>query len=223
MGWLFYGDRHITSYADEKADIARICTNMHDIMEQRPIQMSKVGSTWYVAVKSTPKNGHQFDRKTYVLDEDGSYVFAAVFLTKYDDGCFGYKDMDETMGPAVAKAPLSLLSKLSDLVDPECYAHRWRADCRSWAEIPRYDVGDIIKLAKPIALSDGSTVETVECTTYRRGSRNMRCYRDVKTKTLCRLSKRCFVGSVLVKNAKAAATSVLDEFYGRGLDAAVQP
>jgi len=217
MGWLFYNDRRISTYAEEKAEIARICTNSHDTLEQRPIQMSKVGSTWYVAVRSTPVGDHKFDEKTYVLDADGSYVFGAVFLVRYDDGCFGYKDMDETMGPAMAQAPLGLLAKLSELVDPDCYAHRWREDCRKWAAIPKYEVGDIIKLAKPVNLTDGTTVETVECTTYRRGRRNMRCYRDVVTKTLCRLSKPCFMGSTLVKSEQVAATSVLEEFFTRHL------
>ena len=215
MGWLFYTDRRVSNYAEEKAEIMRICRHVGSEVKQEPIQMSKVGSTWYVAVRTTPIGDFKIKNTDFVLDENGSYVFAAVFLVRYDDGCFGYKDMDESMGPAEAKAPISLLDKLSKLATEDTYAHRWRRDCRAWAAIPSYNVGDVIKLAKPVNLTDGSKVEVVECTTYRRGRRNMRCYKDRRTGTLCRLSKPCLIGSELIETRSVGGTSVLDEFRAR--------
>lgn len=65
-------------------------------------------------------------------------VWAAVFLVKFvplgQDGCnFGWKDMDETMGPCEADCPRRILELLTP-TDNE-YANDWRARC--WAKINR--------------------------------------------------------------------------------------
>ena len=66
------------------------------------LKACKVGTTWYAAVKVT-----NFDETP---DEDGSITFAAVFLTRHDDGCWGYKNMEESAGPAVSRAPIGILT-----------------------------------------------------------------------------------------------------------------
>jgi hypothetical protein len=68
-------------------------------------------------------NESAIDDQTYITDVDGSITFAAVFLTRYDDGCWGYMDVEEGAGPVESCAPLSLLALLSDLKDPDSYAH----------------------------------------------------------------------------------------------------
>ena len=161
MGWLFYTDRRVQTYADEKAEIARLCTFEGDTRKTELVKACKVGSTWYAAAKVTNLDGTPVEDTTYVTDADGSITFAAVFLTRYDDGCWGYKDMEESAGPVESRAPLSLLALLSELKDLDSYAHAWRQRCQDWAAIPDYEEGDKIRLAAPVTLTDGSTCQIV--------------------------------------------------------------
>ena len=112
MGWLFYTDGRVQTYADEKAEIARLCTFEGERRKTELVKACKVGSTWYAAAKVTNIDGTPVEDTTYVTDADGSITFAAVFLTRYDDGCWGYKDMEESAGPVESRAPLSLLALL---------------------------------------------------------------------------------------------------------------
>ena len=217
MGWLFYTDRRVQTYADEKAEIARLCTFESDTRKTVLLKACKVGSTWYAAAKVTNVDGSPVEDATYITDADGSITFAAVFLTRYDEGCWGYKDMEESAGPVESRAPLSLLALLSELKDPDSYAHAWRQRCRDWAAIPNFQEGDRIRLAAPVALTDGSTCQIVTATHYRRGRQKRRCYRIEETGGLVRLSKATFAGSELLCSAKSAASPVLAEFYeGQG-------
>jgi hypothetical protein len=213
MGWMFYTDRRIQTYSDEKAEIQRLCKTDNDDMSMSAVRCTKVGSTWYAAVNVQRKAGCDISETSYVLDDDNSFTFAAIFLTKYDEGCFGYKDMEESAGPNEARAPLGLLNLLSDLTDTEGYAAKWRAQCRAWADIPTYKEGDHIRLNTPIKLTDGSSVQELQATSYQRRGRTMRCYRQVGTSMLIRLSKRCFVDSTLIKPAGATQSNVLAEFF----------
>lgn len=213
MGWLFYTDRRVKTYADEKAEISRLCTFETDARKTELVKACKLGSTWYAAAKVTSLDGAPIEDRTYVTDSDGTITFGAVFLTRYDDGCWGYKDMEESAGPVESRAPLGLLAFLSELKDPDSYAHAWRQRCRDWAAIPDYDEGDRIKLAKPVTLTDGSTCQIVTATHYRRGRQKRRCYRIAETGGLVRLSKGSLAGSELLNSAKGAASPVLAEFF----------
>ena len=219
MGWLFYADRRVKTYADEKAEITRLCTFESDAHKTVLLKACKVGSTWYAAAKVTNIDGSRIEDSTYVTDEGGSITFGAIFLTRYDDGCWGYKDMEEAAGPVESRAPLRLLALLSELKDPDSYAHAWRQRCRDWAAIPDYDEGDRIRLASPVTLTDGSTCQIVAATHYRRGGKKRRCYRIEETGGLVRLSKASLAGSELLSSAKGDASPVLAEFFaGRGSD-----
>jgi len=213
MGWLFYTDRRVKTYADEKAEITRLCSFETNTRKTVLIKACKVGSTWYAAAKVTSLDGLPVDDRTYVTDTDGSITFGAVFLTRYDDGCWGYKDMEESAGPVESRAPLCILTPLSDLKDPDSYAHVWRQRCRDWAAIPDYAEGDKIKLAEPVSLSDGSTCQIVTATHYRRGRQKRRCYRIEETGGLVRLSKASLAGSNLLSSSKGDASPVLAEFF----------
>lgn len=213
MGWLFYTDRRVKTYADEKAEIARLCTFETETRRTELLKACKVGSTWYAVARVTNLDGSPVEDATYVTDEDGSTTFGAVFLTRYDDGCWGYKDMEESAGPVESRAPLSLLGLLSELKDPDSYAHAWRQRCRDWAAIPDYEEGDKIRLAAPVTLTDGSTCQIVTATHYRRGAQKRRCYRIEETGGLVRLSKASLAGSELLGSAKGAASPVLAEFF----------
>lgn len=213
MGWLFYTDRKVKTYADEKAEIARLCTFDTDTRSTKLVKTSKVGSTWYAAARVTHLDGSPVDNRTYATDMDGSITFGAVFLTRYDDGCWGYKDMEESAGPVESRAPLGVLDLLSALKDPDSYAHAWRQRCRDWAAIPNYEEGDKIRLAKPVSLTDGSTCQIVTATHYNCGRQKRRCYRNEETGGLVRLSKASLAGSTLIDSAKACASPVLAEFF----------
>lgn len=213
MGWLFYTDRRVKSYADEKAEIARLCTFQVDTRKTELVKSCKVGSTWYAAARVVNLDGTPVEDRTYVTDADGSITFGAVFLTRYDDGCWGYKDMEESAGPVESCAPVSLLNLLSDLKDPDSYAHAWRQRCRDWAAIPNYQEGDKIKLANPVTLTDGSICQIVTATHYRRGRQNRRCYRIEETGGLVRLSKASLAGSELIGSTKGDTSPVLAEFF----------
>jgi len=97
-------------------------------------------TTAYIAFE-TPKGG----------------VAAAVFLlgyavkARYD---FGYKDMDETMGPVESDCPERILKLLT--AEPIGYAKEWRERC--WQRIhnkQRVLSGAIFRTAEPIKFSDG--------------------------------------------------------------------
>ena len=217
MGWLFYTDRRVQTYADEKAEITRLCTFETDTRRTTLVKASKVGSTWYAAVKVVARDAGPLEDGTYVTDKDGSFTFGAVFLTRMDDGCWGYKDMEESAGPCESRAPLSVLNLLSELKDTDSYAHAWRQRCRDWAAIPDYAEGDKIKLASPVKLSDGSTCQIVTATHYRRGRQKRRCFRIEETGCLVRLSKASLVGSTLISREIAEGSAVLAEFFaGQG-------
>ncbi len=213
MGWLFYTDRRVQTYADEKAEITRLCTFETDTRRTKLIKASKVGSTWYAAAKVVACDAGPLVDRTYVTDKDGTFTFGAVFLTRYDDGCWGYKDMEESAGPCASRAPLSILNLLSKLKDPDSYANAWRQRCRDWAAIPDYAEGDKIKLVAPVTLSDGSTCQFVTATHYRRGRQKRRCNRIEGTGSLVRLSKASLAGSTLISREIAENSTVLAEFF----------
>ena len=53
MGWLFYTDGRVQTYADEKAEIARLCTFESDTRKTELVKAGKVGSTWYAATHTS--------------------------------------------------------------------------------------------------------------------------------------------------------------------------
>lgn len=83
------------------------------------LKSAMVGSVYYAAVQ-TDKPGRE------------SSVWAAVFLTcgmvKHDGCIWGYKDMDETVGPCESKCPASILALLTP-TDSQ-WANEWRERCR---------------------------------------------------------------------------------------------
>lgn len=216
MGWLFYTDpSRVRGYAGEKAEITRLTTHASDQAIYEPLQLSKVGSTWYAAIRCAPMPGNVLGADTYVTDPDGSFTFAAIFLIRYDRGCFGYKDMDETAGPNESRAPITLLDRLSPLCDPTGYAAAWRQRCRNWAAIPSYRDGDVIELGTPIKLTDGSVIRSVRKeSTCHRGKTHV-VYVDVETGARWRLKRAHLAGSKLKSWALSAGTEILAEFAAR--------
>lgn len=167
MSWTQYPDTKFT-YAEEKAEIVRICG-------WTVLQASKVGSTWYCAVRN-PKGA----------------VLAVVILINYQGG-FAYNDMNEDMGPNEARAPMSLIRKLS----PTENAHSldWRERCARHASQPKFMVGDKIVLSAPAIFGEHRLTEFT-LTTYERYGKPRKCFHNPKI-GLCRLGRYALLGAVL--------------------------
>lgn len=149
MGWLYmqslgghsgprqYLDAQFTYERPER----RMCVLRSSLVKMR---------TYYAAVEIVPTEG---DRE----------VFAVICLVRYNpraaDGyIFGYKDMDETMGPCEADCPVAIL----DLLTPTDREHAiaWRKRCRAAAgrraTVPKLRDGDLVVFTEPIRFTDGS-------------------------------------------------------------------
>lgn len=123
MGWIhcFDGWRKPNGTIDRKYECDRLCTwenydaNGKITSSGKVLKSAMVGSTYYAAVQN-----HKGD------------VWAAVFLTcgrtRHDGTAWGYKDMDETMGPKEDKCPASILAILTP-TDSK-WANDWRERCR---------------------------------------------------------------------------------------------
>lgn len=91
---------------------------------------------------------------------------------------FGYKDMDETMGPYECECPERIL-KLLTPTDHE-YALGWRERC--WARIheraekPKLTDGCTVRFAQPIKFTDGRTLDTFKVEKHGRTVRFLNGY-----------------------------------------------
>lgn len=101
--------------------------------------------------------------------DDERRVIAAVCLVRYNprdrEGyVFGYKDMDETMGPCEAECPAAIL----DLLTPTTNVHAlaWRERCRvavtHRTSRPKLHNGQTIVFAEPITFADGASFSRME-------------------------------------------------------------
>ena len=144
MGWTWYnvaeewknGKRTI----NRKKECDSILTKKPREMDGRWIpgtevlKSAMVGTTYYAAVKTTYRDGK-------------STVWAAIFLTKTGCGTygnFGYKDMDETCGPAECQCPKGILNLLTET--DSTYAkegrerslkyHEWKKERKTLESLP---------------------------------------------------------------------------------------
>lgn len=132
MGWLFY-DR---IPANPEAEIRRICTAQDNNRTMTPAAIARDGMNWYAAVRVTFASAEAAEAsgvvRRFALAPDHSYIFGAVFLTEISGG-WGYKDIDETMGPVESHAPAAILDLLSPTTDQ--WALDWRERCRKNCQI----------------------------------------------------------------------------------------
>jgi hypothetical protein len=110
-------------------------------------------------------------------------VFAAVCLVNYNprdrEGyIFGYKDMDETVGPNEADCPEAILDLLTATEYP--YAQAWRARCRENAAArrtlsskPSPRAGQTIVFDQPLSFSNGRTFDRFEVVANPRSHRTV--------------------------------------------------
>lgn len=132
MGWTSY----YRPPSDPKAELIRIIeTSAEGAPIYKVVQTSQRGSVFYFAVKITPTDPTTYSYGEYTPDSDGSYTIGVVAQTNRSRGEWGYKLTEETQGPTLADAPISLTERLSDLpMFPDegtsaDWATKWRARC----------------------------------------------------------------------------------------------
>jgi hypothetical protein len=126
----------------------------------------------------------------------GRIVWAAICLVRYNprdrEGyVFGYKDMDETMGPCAQDCPKAILDLLTPTGSP--YAIAWRAACRARIEVfsaqrrketPR--PGQIIVFNESLSFRNGKTLQRFEVIANPRSRRTL-LFREPGGHTLYRI------------------------------------
>jgi hypothetical protein len=177
MGWLFYArPRHqsVREHLDTK-----LCWE-NENGKRRVLKSAMVGSVYYAAVEQIYPDGKR-------------EVWAAIFLTKScprakDGMTFGYKDMDETVGPYETKCPPGILDLLTPTTSE--YANAWRERCRQSAKRHqrRPTPGIIIILKDPIRFTDGHSSFRFRVETMMRRGKNMTVYRSMANNCLYRIT-----------------------------------
>jgi hypothetical protein len=162
MGWLYHSDPIDDPLAYLKAKYNYDC----DTHTLQTLDGARVRNTVYLAVKSTVKNSGQ------------SFVFAAVILiSNTKKHGFGYKDMDESMGPSQCDCPqriIRLLSPVTDIPRPS-YTAEWRARVAAWHDERRQQrqrrnslrIGSTVTLQTAVRFPGGATA-TAFCVAYYR-------------------------------------------------------
>jgi hypothetical protein len=184
MGWTF-----LQSRGRDRVDIIRSQLDYeNDGYAQNVIDHAVVGTTVYLLVRRTPKRGWE-PNTVYVNDADGSFRWIAVFLTRksrdaYD---FGYKDMEESMGPVEAHCPRRIISAASSLRHPDPavegnYAAQWRQKCLDLraAETKRKAElvhGAVLRLSCVLDFSDGYKGDYFTVAVIKRRGRNRTYFR----------------------------------------------
>ena len=147
MGWTWY---NATEWKGGKINRKAECDKQFTYANSpyEVLKSSMVGTTYYAAVKK------------------GDIVFAAVFLTSTDGWDFGYKDMDETVGPYYYDCPQSIL-KLLTPTDNET-ANNWREACKLNAEkkkkqikLGSLPIGTVIEATCPVDCSSNKSGDTI--------------------------------------------------------------
>lgn len=152
MGWLYRHD----PIDDPIAYLTDQFIHEGEHRANLVLAAARVGSTVYMAIKSTEKTSGK------------SFVFAAVILiSNTQKHGFGYKDMDETMGPCECACPdriMRLLSPIADIPNPS-YAAEWRArvmahkNAAAELRVKRASLrpGSMVTLERAVSFRDGTT------------------------------------------------------------------
>jgi len=152
MGWLYRHD----PIDDPVAYLTGRYNHDDERRRCRVLAGARVANTVYMALECTDKASGKF------------FVLAVVILiSNTKKHGFGYKDMDETMGPGECACPdriMRLLSPVADIPNPS-YAAEWRACVaagkQAGAELRRkrksLQPGSIATLPRAVTFRDGTT------------------------------------------------------------------
>lgn len=161
MGWLFTErPRNVKDYFRDQL------TWESENAESTCLDIALKLNVMYAAVETRQK------------DTGDREVWAAVFLIKYIKGDevhnFGYKDMEESMGPCQADAPKRILDLLTPTDNENALA--WRRACRRRIS-RKAPEGAVIEFREPVSFTDGYEGKrfTVEmCPGWRRRRKALR-------------------------------------------------
>jgi hypothetical protein len=152
MGWLYRRD----PITNPVAYLTTLYDRDGDQTTNKVLAAARGGNTVYLALKSTDKGTGR------------SFVTAIVILiSNTRQHGFGYKDMDESMGPHQCACPnrlMRLLSPVADLPHPG-YAAEWRArvaahhNAAAALRTKRASLrpGSIVTLDREVSFRDGTT------------------------------------------------------------------
>lgn len=159
---------------------------------------------------------HEPESKVYVPDADGTVRALLVYKIQSvpkDHYNFGYKDMEESMGPVGCEAPLSILAQCSELQDPIgpqpqwsslTSAHNYRARSASAAATKalkrKLKPGNKVRLAQPMTFGgiphQNFTVEVCRV----RGRKGKSTVFRAENGTLCGISARNLEGATVTSS-----------------------
>lgn len=152
MGWLFMSS--LDGHAGPRAYLDAQFTFDRPDRRVRVLRSALISMKTYYAAVERLKAG------------EPRQVCAIVCLVKYNPRdrrgeIFGYKDMDEFMGPGEARCPATILDLLTPTDD--AYALEWRRRCRDAvarrAARPKLKHGTTVVFEEPIAFRDGRSFE----------------------------------------------------------------
>jgi hypothetical protein len=160
MGWLTNIQR---SELSPREEIDRLLTVQQAGGSQRVLLSALVAMReYYAAVELTvPGKPRQ--------------VWAAMWLVHFgrgdERGTWGYKDMDETMGPYYHRCPAKILDLLTEPLNE--IAAEWREKCRetiaSRGKAQGLRVGQCIRLREPLRFTNGYALDRFEVVPHPRG------------------------------------------------------
>lgn len=156
MGWLFM--RSLGGHAGPRAYLDAQFAYENERARSRVLRSALVRMRiWYAAVELVrPESGDRV-------------VFAAVCLVRWNPRAregyiFGYKDMDESLGPCEAECPAAILDLLTPTSKP--YAVSWRERCRAHlarrrelCTVQKPRPGQTIVFEEPIRFADGRVLD----------------------------------------------------------------
>ena len=153
MGWLYMPRCSMAGHASPKAYLDDQFTYSRD---------QEDGSTrgLKVLASSCPGNRVYYAAAQALANGGGGEIFAIVCLVRWNPNdkegmIFGYKDMDETMGPNEASCPEAILKLLTPTQNE--HALDWRKRCLANLQrrLRKLQDGDRIKLPAPMKFTDG--------------------------------------------------------------------
>ena len=154
MGWLFKSSLGGHSGPREYLDAEFTCEQPG--RSSRVLRSALVRMRTYYAAVEVLAEGRERE------------VWACVCLVKYNlrdrEGyIFGYKSMEEGMGPCETECPVAILELLTPTSND--YALKWRSACRERAATrlakPKLRHGELVTFAAPIRFADGRTHQTL--------------------------------------------------------------
>lgn len=110
MGWSFKVHDSGQTKAEFMKELIQLCTDS----DYETLRHSVRGNTLWMVVR------HKIKDHRAIL---------CFLISKQRNGGWGYKDLDETMGPCEVSCPLAFLDMVPD---PGSYATEWRARVRAW-------------------------------------------------------------------------------------------